>query len=193
MKALFETGRFRALELRREDIAALQLFFEENPGYFLSVNGEPPRPNEAAEEFHTLPPPEVTFKGRWLIRFLDAHGAMAGMAGVLSDFMAPGVWHIGIFIVATPLHGSGAAAELNRAMEAWMASRGAQWLRLGVVQGNARAERFWEKAGYHEVRRRHGVEMGRLVNTLRVMVKPLPGATLAGYLDAVARDRPDSP
>ena len=73
-----------------------------------------------------------------------------------------------------------------------MVSRGARWLRLGVVQGNARAERFWEKMGYVETRRRLGVEMGTKVHTLRVMAKPL-GGTLEELLERVPRDRPDAP
>ena len=62
-----------------------------------------------------------------------------------------------------------------------------------MVAGNARAESFWESAGFVEVRRRDGVAMGRKVNTVRVMVKPLAGATLPAYLALVARDRPDAP
>jgi hypothetical protein len=33
--------------------------------------------------------------------------------------------------------------------------------------------------------------MGRLVNTLRVMFKPLAGGTLGGYLALVERDCPE--
>jgi hypothetical protein len=33
--------------------------------------------------------------------------------------------------------------------------------------------------------------MGRLVNTLRVMVKPLAGGSTAQYLTLVERDRPE--
>ena len=62
---------------------------------------------------------------------------------------------------------------------------------LGVVQGNARAERFWESMGYIQVRTREGVAMGKLTNTLRVMVKPLHGQTIEEFLALVPRDRPE--
>ena len=71
-----------------------------------------------------------------------------------------------------------------------MIEQGARWLRLGVVRGNARAERFWERCGYVQVRERGPVQMGRKTNLLRVMVKPLAGGTLDEYLALVARDRP---
>ena len=58
--------------------------------------------------------------------------------------------------------------------------------------GNTRAEQFWERCGYHEVRRREGIPMGVRVNDVRVMVKPLAEGSIADYLAQVARDRLDS-
>ena len=106
--------------------------------------------------------------------------------------MAPGVWHIGLFIVATALHGRGVAQALYHGLERWPRERGAQWLRLGVVEGNARAERFWIRCAYVQVRKRDNFQVGTLVRTVRVMAKPLAGGTLAEYLALVARDRPES-
>jgi RimJ/RimL family protein N-acetyltransferase len=117
---------------------------------------------------------------------------MIGMANIVSDLLAPRVWHIGLFMVATGLHGSGAAYALYRHLEHWAFDLGARWLRLGVVEGNTRAERFWERCAFVDVRKRDAVAMGKRINTLRVMAKPLAGGTLDKYLALVARDRPES-
>ena len=53
--------------------------------------------------------------------------------------------------------------------------------------------RFWQSLGYVQTRTREGVEMGKLTNTLRVMVKPLAGGTLEQYLSLVPRDRSELP
>lgn len=191
--ALFAAGPYRATELAEADVAALQRFFEANPEYFLAVGGQPPAAAEARDEFDALPPAGWPYGRRWILGFMAADGTMAGMASVVSDFLAAGVWHVGLFIVATKLHGGGAAHHLYGALESWMRGNGARWTRLGVVEGNARAERFWERAGYLEVRKRHGVAIGRRVNSLRVMAKPLAAGTLDEYLALIARDHPDSP
>ena len=81
---------------------------------------------------------------------------------------------------------------LYASLESLMRSAGAEWVRLGVVVGNTRAERFWEKAGFVEVRRRYGVELDHVTRDLRVMVKPLSGGRLERYLGLVERDRPDA-
>jgi GNAT superfamily N-acetyltransferase len=188
----FAPGSFRVSPLVASDVPALQAFFEENPDYFLAVNGEPPRPCEAQEEFDDLPPADMSFNERWLIGFTDPAGKLVGFAGALSDILAARVWHIGIFIVASSLHGTGAASALYDTLERWMAANGAAWIRLGVVEGNVKAERFWRKTGYREVRKRLGIAMGSRTNDVRVLVKPLGSGSIAEYLSLVERDNPDS-
>ena len=188
---IFDTGALRAVELDAGDIPALQEFFEANPEYFVAVTGQPPKCEEAREEFHDEVPADMSFTRKWSIGFEDRSGTMIGMASVVSDLIARHVWHIGLFVIATSLHGTGTARAINEALESWMRGQGAEWLRLGVVEGNARAERFWERAGYQEVRQRRGVIMGVRLNTVRVMVKALTGGTPQGYLARVVRDRPE--
>jgi GNAT superfamily N-acetyltransferase len=190
---LFTAGSHRAVEMTERDVGRLQEFLEANPEYYAAVNGAPPARNEAREEFDSQLPAGWRYDKRWLLEIAQRDGTMTGMASLVSNMLAEGVWHIGLFIVATRLHGGGAAREIYAALEAWMRAGGARWLRLGVVQGNGRAERFWEKSGYIEVRKRLGVPMGERVNDLRVMVKPLAGGTIAEYLVRVARARPDAP
>jgi len=173
------------------DLPALQRFFEENPEYQLLVEGEPPGPGAAQKAFDARPPADWPLRKKWNVGFRDAEGHLIGVADLLEDLFAPGVWHLGLFIVATRLHGGGTAQPLYEALESWLRARNGAWIRLGVVIGNARAERFWEKCGYREVRKRLGVPYGRKMNDLRVMVKPLAGGRLSDYLAAVARDRPE--
>jgi len=189
---LFSGPSFQARIIGPADVAALQCFFDENPAYFLAVSGALPHARQAQEELDDRPPSDWGWDERWMIRFEDATGAWLAVADVVSHLLAHGVWHIGLFIVATRVHGSGEAARLLDALEVWARDGGARWLRLNVAVGNGRAERFWEKCGFVEVRRREGIVIGRQVNTMRVMVKPLAGGDLADYLSRVPRDRPEA-
>ena len=189
---VFAAGAFRATEMHEADVPRLQAFLEANPEYDVAVNGVPPPPTAARDEFAQLPPSEIRYDKRWMIAIGDGGRDMAAMANVVANMLAPTVWHIGLFVVATRLHGTGAAREIYDGLEQWIRDGGAKWSRLGVVAGNARAERFWEKLGYVEVRKRLAVPMGERVNDLRVMMKPLAGGTVAEYLALVARDRPET-
>ena len=189
---LVAADRFWAIELGADDVAQLQRFFDENPEYFVIVTGEAAGPGEASDAIHGALPEGWSFTKKWAIGFLDEGGSMIGMADVVSDLLAPHVWHIGLFIVATRLHGAGVAQRLYSHLERWAHERGAQWLRLGVVEGNARAQRFWQRCGFVDVRTR-SVQAGAHAHTIRVMFKPLTGGRLREYLELLARDRPDAP
>lgn len=191
----FTAGGLQAQALTEADLPRLQAFFERNPLYFETVNGVPPRPDEAAQEFFDRPPAHMPLREVIVLGLAPAAGApLQAMASVLADFLVPGVWHIALFIVDTQAHGSGLARQVYQALEAWMHGQGAAWVRLGAVLGNGRAEAFWQKMGYTEVRRRHDVPTGEKRSTLRVFVKPLvAGARFEDYLRQVPRDQPDSP
>lgn len=189
---IFTAGAIRCVELTSDEIPSLQSFLEANPEYYIAVNGSAPGPDEARHELEFELPDGWSWEKKWLLGFLREDGSMIGAAGLISNLFAEGVWHIGLFMVATSLHGSGTARRLYEALESWIHAKGARWIRLGVVEGNGRAERFWERSGYVEVRRRLGVEMGSKSNNVRVMAKSLRGGTLGEYLDVVPRDRPES-
>ena len=189
---LFEVGDIRVHALQASGIGRLQAFFEANPAYFIAVNGEVARPDEAHREFFERPPPTMPFSAVTVLSFDDAAGRMQAMATVLADLMAAGVWHIGLFVVDRALHGSGAAAAYYRGLERWVREQGASWLRLGVIEGNQPAERFWAKMGYTELRRRENQPYVRLTHTVRVLAKTLGERGLDEYLARVPRDRPES-
>jgi ribosomal protein S18 acetylase RimI-like enzyme len=180
----------RTVEITAELEPQLQRFFDENPEYFLAVQGEPAGANEAHEEIHGGPPPGWSFTKKWFIGYVDRDNSIVAIADVVADLLAPGVWHIGLFVLATRRHGSGEAQILMGGLESWAVLNGARWLRLGVVKGNARAERFWESLGFRDARIREGVEMGKRKNSIRIMVKPLVGGTMEEYLSLIEHDRP---
>ncbi len=188
-RRVFAADAYEAVELAEEDLPALQAFFDGNPEYFLAVTGAPPRPDEAKQELDSRPPPGLPYDKVYVLGFLDSSGQMVGMASVLTDLLAPRVWHISLFIVATALHGTGMAGLLYGRLESWAKEQGASWLRLDVVVGNLKAERFWEKAGYSEVQRLPA-QIGSMSHTVRVMVKPLGNSNIDEYLREVPRDRP---
>lgn len=180
-----------SIELTVADAGRVQRFFDANPEYFIDINGRPPHPGLGKEEIEELPPPEMPFTRKYALGFEDAGGELQATAMIVSDLLAPHVWHIGLFIVATRLRGTGLARGLYDGLEAWMRAEGADWIRLGVVAGNARAERFWERCGYVQTRVRAGVDTGGRINDIRVMMKALSGGSLPEYLALVPRDRPE--
>lgn len=188
-RVAFPCGRFAARQVGEDDLPALQAFYERNPGYFQLVEGAAPGPLRAREDLYGLPPMSWPFTRKLVLAFRDRDGAIVGAAEMIAGLFSPGVWNVGFFIAADALHGTGVPRALYAHLEGWMRSQGAQWLRLGVVKGNGRAERFWERMGYADVARRRDYPQGSLRHELRVMAKPLAGGTPEEYRELVPRDR----
>ncbi|WP_330211016.1 GNAT family N-acetyltransferase [Pseudomonas sp. AM4(2022)] len=183
----------RVVELLDCDEAELQQFFEQAPAYFIAVNGEPATSTEAREELRGQLPAGWHCSRLYWLGYRDAQGHLVAVVNIAADLLAAGVWHIGLLLVHTRWHGSGLAQRLHTDLEAWAVTKGAQWLRLTVVVGNTRAERFWPRLGYVQVRTREGITIGRQVNRVSIQVKPVGQGTIDGYLALVVRDRPGAP
>lgn len=189
---LFQGPGWRVAALAATQVPLLQALFDANPGYFLAINGRRAAPDEAQTEFDELPPPHLPFRQRWVAGVFDGAGSLVGTLVVVADLGTAGVWHIALLLIDQARHGSGLAAAVVAGLEPWARAQGAQWLRLGVVVGNARAERFWQRQGFRPARLRRGMDTGGRLNDVQVMVKPLAGGTLATYLTLVPRDHPDA-
>lgn len=181
---------FLIREAQRHEVDEIQAFNDANPEYWQLTHGHPPPRDDAERAFDAHPPPDMSYsEDLWFIVRERASGAITAQIAVATDLLAPGVYHLGFFIVATRCWGSGLAARLHGAYQHWAVERGARWLRLGVVEANRRARVFWEGLGYAEVQCRDDCELGVLRHRLFTMVKPLPGESMADYRDAVPRDR----
>jgi ribosomal protein S18 acetylase RimI-like enzyme len=189
--ALFNTSTCIVRAAREDDANAVWDFVCANPEYELMVSGRMPSREELLHEFfHHKPPPEMPYRAVHKFVVLDASDNIVGLIDCCEDLIAKGVGHIGFFQVSTAAHGSGFAHKLYAALEAWLVSRGADSIRLGVVSQNLRSKSFWQRNGYQHVKTRDNIVMGVLSNTLYVMVKFIAPQTLAEYFARVPRDDP---
>lgn len=189
-RPLFAGEGFRAVEMFAFDVPRLEAFFAANPLYHETVSGAPATAEAAREAFAARPPADWAHSRKWFLLVIDEGGAVIGAVDLLADLFAPGVWHVGLFVVATALHGTGRAHAIYGALEAWTKSRGARWLRLGVVDANPRGRGFWRRMGYTEVRQRPDYEAGGRGHLLHVMAKPLGAPDWERYRRLVPRDDP---
>ena len=183
----------QVVELDSSDEQELQRFFERAPDYFIAVNGEPATATEAHEELQGQLPAGWACSRMYWLGYRDLENRLVAVVNIAADLLAVGVWHIGLLLVDARLHGTGLAQQLHGDLEAWAVRNGAHWLRLTVVIGNAKAERFWPKLGYVQVRTREGITLGRQVNRVSIQVKALTGGQVGDYLALVQRDQVDAP
>ena len=178
-----------AVRLAVRDAPLLQRFFDANPEYFIVVQGEPAPPGEAREEIEGLPPAGIPHGDKHVFGYVGPDGELAAFANLLADIYVTGVWNMSTLIVATSRRGTGMAQRINASLEDWAAMHGARWMRLGVIVGNVRGERFWRSRGYVETKVRKNYPMGKQLRDVRVMWKSLAGEPVERYHELVPGDR----
>lgn len=176
------------------DAPALGRFCRANPGYDILLTGMAPVESEWVEDFLTdLPPAEFgwTATHKLLAHAGGDPGDVLAVMDVSENMIAPGVGHIGLFQVAEARHGTGLADQLYCGLEAWLAARGMNAFRLGVLEANPRGQAFWARHGYVQSRSRAAPDGSGHVS--RVMMKSLVPTTLAAWQRRVPRDHPEAP
>ncbi len=177
---LFAEGDVTAFRFHAGNIQVAQDFLEANPAFSEMLAGRPPLADEASHELTDFPA-SVRPADAYVIG-LRLAGEIVGFAGVLRSWPVEGVSQITLFQIAESQQGSGAAHVIHAALDRWMIDAFApRWLRLGVVEVNARGRRFWERVGYHEIERKPGFELGHLTHTLLIMIKSVQGGDDEDY------------
>ena len=181
-----------ATDADRPDLAA---FCRDNPEYDVFLTGEVPDETEWAEDFMTdLPPASFNWihTHKLIARRHQDPAKIAAVLDVTEDMIDTGVGHIGLFQIATSLQGTGFAHLLYQGLQDWLASRGMDVLRLGVLEGNPRGMAFWTRHGFLKTRQRQGTAPTGKIHQSHVMYKPLTPLTLDAYRLRVPRDDPSS-
>ena len=141
-------------------------------------------PDEAKHEFADVPPAGMAYREMWLLGFFDGAGALIGVATIVGDFL---VDTSGTSASSSSRRRCTAAASRTRSIagsSAGWSSRARGGCASASSRAASRAERFWQRCGYVQVRERGPVTMGKKSNLLRVMAKPLGGGTIDEYLGA---------
>jgi hypothetical protein len=78
-----------AIELTSQHVSALARFFAANPAYFLAVQGEPARPDDAREEIEEALPEGIPHTRKWVIGYVRPDGEIVALVNLVSDILRP--------------------------------------------------------------------------------------------------------
>jgi GNAT superfamily N-acetyltransferase len=106
----------------------------------------------------------------------EQDGRFVGMASGGRGRIAAGTAGLYAMWVEPAARGSGVAARIVAAVEAWAREAGYGAIGLGVTTTNPRAVRFYERLGYVDTGERHRLRDGSDL-MIEMMVKPLRPAT----------------
>lgn len=138
------------------------------------IEGEYTGADAAVEDiFHSLPP-EHTLADKVIWGVSEAPGRLAGVVDMIRGYHHEKCVWIGLFMLRPERRGDGLGVAVLSAIIDWAAAQGFTELGLAVAEQNEPAQRFWQRQGFVEFRRRLGVVMGKRTNNLIAMKRAIP-------------------
>lgn len=147
MTVVFQAGDLTAEAVPDAETGIVQPLLERCEDYHQLVYGRPALPDEARNIPSERPPTLAPGQGH-LFALRDAQGGLAGMLEALRDFPARGEWYIGLMLLAPEARGKGRGESVLNAYADYVRANGGRLLRIGVVEHNELALRFWTRVGF---------------------------------------------
>ncbi len=148
--------------------------FLSNSAYFMMMNGKAPGRETLKAALRERPEEVLAQDKHFCLVMAETDGTMQPAAVVdwLDDFPKKGTRYLGLFMTDAPLHGTGESFEILTWILKGFQREWVSQVRLGVLEANERALRFWAKAGFLPIKTvEHG--QGLLSHRIRVLEKQL--------------------
>jgi len=124
---------------------ALEVCVQAND-YFQLVSGRSVTRADVDEIFVTVPPTKtLTDK---LILGVYEDSTLIGMIDVIKDYPSESIGWIGLFLLVCDKRNHGLGKSVHQTLIEQLKACGANFIRLGVIERNTKALKFWERIGY---------------------------------------------
>jgi ribosomal protein S18 acetylase RimI-like enzyme len=159
-------------QISESDIPALQQLCTDCTDFHVLTKGEPPGSSEAAKLISGCPPGKCP-EDKEQFGLFTTETQRVGVIDLLMDFPESSTWYIGLMMLHPQWRGQGLGRDLLTWVEGYLSSKKVQHLCLGGLDINPRGQKFWEGAGFKQVREVPNFQSGKLSTTTHVMKKQI--------------------
>ena len=138
--------------LSGEEETDVQALCERCSDFFELIEGRPPEKDAGKGILFDLPPGKE-LQDKYVIGVYKEKDDLIAVIDLVKDYKVPGEWIIGLLMIDPRERGNGLGRALHDLIINWVSEENGRKLRIGVVEENRRAYRFWCEMGYGEVDR----------------------------------------
>jgi GNAT superfamily N-acetyltransferase len=166
---------YPVVRLTPADAADLQDLFERCTDFHELSEGGPTRSTAGAEELVARPAGKE-LADKFSFGIYAPAGGLVGFLDLMRDYPAESEWWIGLLMLDPAVRGGGLGGRIYRAAAEWVSAQGGAMIRIGVLEQNPDAMRFWQRQGFLELRREPHVSDTGHRSRLVVMSHPCRAA-----------------
>jgi GNAT superfamily N-acetyltransferase len=159
---------YSAKLLKAEDIAMLQILYEQCTEFALLTDGQPPSSTAAHDEFEAVPDGKTT-QDKYILGLFDPQNHLIGMIESLRHYPDNQTWWIGLMMLSPERRGQGLGSEFYQAFENWVAVQSVKQVSLSVVEANELGLQFWKSLGFEVIRKTEPRQFSKKTHAVYVM------------------------
>lgn len=118
--------------------------------YFLLASGMPPTKEEVESIFTDLPPGKSN-EDKFVLGIYGFENELTGIIDIVKNYPVDGEWILGLLLIEPSRRGCGLGRTVHEALVGWAKDLGAKFLRIGYVENNNMAAKFWASLGYSKI------------------------------------------
>lgn len=138
---------FLIKRLSSKDIPTIQTIFEKCEDYLLLVNGYEVNQNTGRDEYFSMPPGK-TEDDKIVIGIFDQKNEIISYIDVVKNYPEEESYWIGLLLVDPLQRSKGVGERIISEFIKKVKTIGVSYIKLGVVEENEKAYKFWKKIGF---------------------------------------------
>ena len=139
----------KKLEIADADL--LQRLYEKCADYNYLMEGQPPSPTAALDEFTAIPA-GTSLDDKYMLGIFDSENELIGLIEGIQHYPKKGSWWIGLIMLAPAHRRRGILHFLIKEFERWIALQGMDCIMGSVSEANDKVLRLWKQIGFQVVR-----------------------------------------
>lgn len=142
----------KSLEISDADI--LQQLYEKCADYNYLMEGQPPSPTAALDEFSAIPEGK-SLQDKYMLGIFDSQDRLIGLIEGIQNYPENRIWWVGLIMLAPANRCRGLLRPLAKEFEQWIAMQKIDYdyVMGSVVETNNKVLRLWQQMGFEVVRR----------------------------------------
>lgn len=138
---------YKINSLCKDNYEIVEKLCEECSEYFMLQDGVSPS-MEAVNEIFVELPPNKNYEDKFVLGIYKVDNKLVGIIDIVKDFPTAGEWMLGLMLIKPDERGNGLGTTIHEALSKWAINLGAKSFRIGVMQDNYNAIKFWSGLGY---------------------------------------------
>ena len=135
-----------------DDVISLQALCERCSDFSMLIEGRLPEKDAGHEILFDLPP-DKDLKDKLVLGVYKENNSLVAVLDLIKDYKVIGEWTLGLMMIDPNERGNGLGRKLHEFLRKFVLESKGNVLRIGVVEENYGALKFWTEMGYSEVNR----------------------------------------